>query len=293
VTLPHETKLLHEEKAIETSTLTITKPVTIQIPDGYNIIGLIDGQHRVYAYHEGGDNEMIIGKLRVKQNLLVTGIVYPENVKEEERIKFEAKLFLEINSNQAKAKSDLKQAINVILKPYSSESIARSIVHKLNRKGPLENVFEEHFYDKGRIKTTSIVSYGMKPLVKLSGSDSLFKLWSKAGKGELTEEKNYHLLESYIDYCSNILSMYFGAIKAHLKDTPKWTMDSKAKNRVLSTTALNGFIICLRMLIESKKTKKSFEEYHASFKDLESFSFSKYKSSQYGTLATELYNKFF
>lgn len=293
VTLPHDTKLLNNGKTIETSSLIVTKPVKIQIPDGYCIVGLIDGQHRVYAYHEGGSNDDVIAKLREKQNLLVTGIVYPENIKDDERVKFEAKLFLEINSNQTNAKSDLKQAINVILKPYTSESIARSIIYKLNRRGPLENTFEEHFYDKGKIKVTSIVSYGLKPLVKLSGNDSLFKLWSKAGKKELVKENNFPLLENYIDYCTSILTLYFGAIKFYLKDTSKWTTDAKVNNRVLSTTAINGFIICLRKLVENGKVKRSFDEYQSCFKGLDNFQFSSYKSSHYGALGEDLYSKFF
>lgn len=294
VTLPAETVLLNErEQPLQPSEIIRTESVKIQIPDGGNIIGLIDGQHRVYAYHEGGKNDDQVKHLREKQNLLVTGIIYPKGIKEEERIKFEARLFLEINSNQANAKSDLKQAINVILKPYSSESIARAIINKLNRQGPLENIFEEHFYDKGKVKTTSIVSYGLKPLVKLSGKDSFFSLWNKTGKQELTKEQDHQLLDEYINFCATHLRIYFAAIKNNLEGTNKWTIDNDVNNRALSTTSLNGIIICLRRLIENKKSKRKFEDYKERFKGIESFNFGKYKSSQYGTLADDLYSEFF
>jgi hypothetical protein len=99
------------------------------LPYEYNSIGLIDGQHRVFSYYEGGRDEAKISVLRVQQNLLVTGVIYPSNISRAERSKFEATLFLEINATQTNAKSDLKQAIGVLLQPFSQDSIARRIVN--------------------------------------------------------------------------------------------------------------------------------------------------------------------
>lgn len=65
------------------------------------------------------------------------------NISDRDKVKFEAALFLEINSNQAKAKSDLKQSIGLILTPYTVESIARAVVNKLNADGPLQGFFEQ------------------------------------------------------------------------------------------------------------------------------------------------------
>lgn len=49
---------------------TEVTPTLIEINDKCNIIGLIDGQHRTYAYHEGDDQfEGKISKLRKVQNL--------------------------------------------------------------------------------------------------------------------------------------------------------------------------------------------------------------------------------
>lgn len=293
VTLPNETKLLDSKNnTINPNSLTKTSPVKIQIPDGFNVVGLIDGQHRVYAYHEGGEQEDKITKLREKQNLLVTGIIYPDNIKEKDKTEFEAQLFLEINANQSNAKSDLKQAISVILKPFASESIARMVIHRLNMNGALETLFEEHFYEKGKIKTTSIVSYGLKPIVKLSGEDSFYSLWKNSDKADLLKEKKIDLLYEYIDFCVTELNIFLGAVKAHLKTTNKWTLDHKVKNKALTTTAINGFIICLRFLIADKKVKK-FDAYKNALNDLENFNFSKYKSSQYGSMARDIYAKFF
>lgn len=53
VTLPSDVKPLNESlETIDTLTLTETAPVTIKLPDRPNSIGIIDGQHRVFAYHE-------------------------------------------------------------------------------------------------------------------------------------------------------------------------------------------------------------------------------------------------
>ncbi len=91
ITLPSTTKLLDQNMmTIEFNTVARTQPVEIQLPNEFNIIGLIDGQHRVFAYHEGGKYEDKIKQLREKQNLLVTGIVYPGTISEKDRTKFEA-----------------------------------------------------------------------------------------------------------------------------------------------------------------------------------------------------------
>lgn len=292
VTLPSTTKLLDEsDNTVNPSTLTKTQPVKIQIPDGFNVIGLIDGQHRVFAYHEGGEFESEITKLRVKQNLLVTGIIYPKSMNEVEKSKFEAKLFLEINSNQANAKSDLKQAIGLILNPFSSESIARAVIHKLNTTGPLQDLFERHFYDNNKIKTTSIVSYGLKPIVKLSGIDSFYTLWKEKNKDKLAKGDDMELLNKYIDFCAAELNVFLGAFRKNL-DKDKWTFDKEIVDSILSTSTINGIIICLRSLIENGKTG-DINAYNKKLSNLNLFNFLTYKSSQYGSLAKSLYETYF
>lgn len=292
VTLPNETKLLDEKgNTVDPKEITKTTQVTIQIPNGFNTVGLIDGQHRVFAYHEGGDFDDEIEKLRIKQNLLVTGVIYPSNIRPIDKAKFEAQLFLEINSNQTNAKSDLKQYIGLVLKPFSSESIAKAVIHQLDLLGPLENQFEKHFYEKDKLKTTSIVSYGLKPLVKLSGTDSLYHLWSNLRKAELLKGEDEDLLQEYIQFCVGEINQFLAAVRQVVDDS-KWTTDKNTKNKVLSTSAINGLIICLRRLIEEGKTAKQVV-YVKKLKGLDSFGFSAYKSSQYGAMSRDIYTNFF
>lgn len=292
VTLPSETKLIDKKgNTVDPTKLIKTEPVIIQIPDGFNVIGLIDGQHRVFAYHEGGDFDSEIKKLREKQNLLATGIIYPETINEIERSKFEAKLFLEINSNQATAGSSLKQAIGLILNPFSSESIGRAIVHRLNSGGPLSDKFERPFFDKDKIKMTSIVSYGLRPIVKLSGSNSFFHMWTDKNKGDLLKGDDRVILNKYIDFCTEELNKFFRAIQKTL-DKGKWTSSKDVKNKVLTTTAINGFIICLRKAIEENKVGEQ-DYYEKCFRGLNSFDFSTYKSSQYGAMGRDIFARYF
>eukprot|EP01132_Coremiostelium_polycephalum_P015967 gene15967-19238_t len=171
-------KYLHEEQHETKVQATI-----IKIQNESSIIGIIDGQHRAYAYHEGEDiYEESIAKLRGIQNLLVTGILYPKNENEDKRLKFEAKLFLEINANQSGASSGLKQEIEYYLIPFSTTSIAKYVINQLNLGGPLGTFFERYSYEKDKIKTASIISFGLKPLIKFDGNDSLFKIWNNANK---------------------------------------------------------------------------------------------------------------
>jgi DGQHR domain-containing protein len=295
VTLPNNTQLLDDSgNTLNPASIQQTTPGKIALPSEYNSIGLIDGQHRVFSYYEGGRDEDKIKVLRGQQNLLVTGVIYPPNLSLTERSKFEATLFLEINATQTNAKSDLKQAIGILLQPFSQDSVARRIVNSLNEKGPLSNQFERYFFDKGKIKTTTIVSYGLRQLVKLSGDDSLFKTWSHADKNELAENPTEDLAQQYVDYCATQINIFMGALRSSLPPE-RWTADAKVKGRILTTTILNGFINCLRLIVENKNKIYSFDTYKTKLTstNLGQFTFSSYKSSQYRKLGEALYAKYF
>ena len=292
VTLPSETRILDERKNTkDINKINNTEPVNIQLPNEFNSVGIIDGQHRVFAYHEGGSGDDKIKSLRERQNLLVTGIIYPDDIKKLDKIKFEAKLFLEINSTQTNAKSDLKQAIHLLLSPFKPVSIGKKVIHRLNEKGPLLDQIERHFYDKDKIKTTSIVSYALVPLVKLQGDDSLFKLWSEPGKDRLTDDQDEDVLNRYIDYCVEEINNFLVAIRSVLPND-RWTPVKKVKGRYLTTTIINGFFICLRKLVENEQTG-TIEDYKAKLVNLENFKFDAYHSSQYARMANDLYETFF
>lgn len=292
-TLPSATKI-HDLKTADqlpASGQLSVKPVSISLPDEYNVVGLIDGQHRVYSYHEGVDSyDAQIERLRVKQNLLVTGIIYPSTASEEEKTLFEARLFLEINSRQTKVKSALTQEIELIVNPFSGTAVAKAILIKLARKGALKDKLEEHVFDDAKkLKISSIVSYGLKPLVKWEGTDSLFTAWPENDKKEdVISKKSRQSLDSYIDYCVTELNDLLNAVKVSYPDG--WQIGHESK--LLTPTSINGFIKCLRLILEDSKDR-GFEQYKSKLVNVKDFDFSPYKSSHWNQLGTELYEEFF
>ncbi|MGV1864305.1 MULTISPECIES: DGQHR domain-containing protein [unclassified Rhizobium] len=292
VTLPNDTKLLDENgDTINPKGLQDTQPGIIQIPSRFNTIGIIDGQHRVFSYHEGGLYEDDISKLRVQQNLLVTGIVFPKNMSEEDRLKFEATLFLEINSTQTNARSDLKQEINLIINPYSADSIAKRVANFLNdNNGPLRDEFERYFFEKGKLKTTSVVSFALKPLVNPSSRASLYRLWSDPDKSAILTGSDAVKLTEYVKFCGGEINKLFSAVKANLP-SERWTADRKQPKRFLATANVNGILGALRRS-SAAGTLESFDTYRSKLDGVATFPFDSFKSSQYNRMSGEIFTKF-
>ena len=279
-------------------TKTNVIPTLIEIEDTCNIIGIIDGQHRTYAYHEANDAyEVTINRLRKIQNLLVTGILFPHNEEKEKRRKFEANLFLEINLNQTKVGSKLQQEIELLVNPFSSIAIGKRILKELNTSGPLNNLIEQYSFEKGKIKTASIVSFGLKPLIKIDvqkRSDSLFCLWNNDKKDKLKTKncEEYNLLQEYINFCVlKIRELFIAFHSALTKD--QWTPYSpQTPHGILTVTFMNGVLNVLRLLVENNKINKS-GLYRENLKKLNEFDFKKYKSSQYRKMGEDIYNSYF
>lgn len=287
VTLPNDVKPISADgSTLDPNSLNETAPVQISLPDRPNSVGLIDGQHRVFAYHESIDDDEDIAQLRVQQNLLITGIIYPPNITEPERQKFEAKLFLEINSTQTSAKSPLKQAIGIVLDPYSAESIAARTLAGMAKTGPLAGFIQQYFYETEKLKTASIVSYGLRPLVKTNGSDSLFSVWNNPNKLEVSSENNLAMLEEYISFCVKSINEFLSAVKNNLAKE-RWSTDPKTPKRVLATTYINSFLITMRLLIERGEVL-TFDEAERRLTGLDGFDFSIYHSSQYARMAEKI-----
>lgn len=303
VTLPNDTVLNELDgagKNIDPKSLTSVIGATIAVPYRSNVIGIVDGQHRVFCYHEGDDTyEPKIKTLRGRQNLLVTGIIFPHTYSDLERRRFEAKLFLEINDKQKRTGSELKQSIELILRPYSTIAIAKSVVQRLNAAGALKGMLQTNYFDPPQqIRTSSIVSYGLRPLLKLDGSDSLYTSWKNANKTRLAELQNGaakqvgddDLLDAYVSYCVDSINALLVAAKKQLPLF--WKLERKAKDRQLTPTVINGFIVCLRHLARDKKLAAS-TTYETKLKGLSTFKFAKYTSSGWKALGDDLYSTYF
>lgn len=289
---------LNKKGLFEGNSSTDVTPTFIQINDECNVIGIIDGQHRTYAYHEGDDQyETKISEQRKIQNLLVTGILFPSEESIQKRLKFEANLFMEINSTQTNANSQLKQEIELMLNPFSSIAIAKKILYELNVSGPLGNLIEHYWYEKGKIKTASIVSYGLKPLIKvddIKATDSLYLIWPNAEKSKLKlkDSVDFDLLKDYVVFCVTKIRDIMIALKSELANE-QWTIYShKTQHGILSVTFINGILNVLRLLVQNNKIA-SVDYYRAKLKGIDGFNFRQYKSSQYRKLGEDIYNAYF
>lgn len=301
VTLPNEAVINDPTtgRNVDNADLTTVAPIKISIPLKANMIGLVDGQHRVFCYHDAPTDPLDgeIGKQRVRQNLLVTGLIFPTSWTQAHRREFEARLFLEINDTQARAKSVLKQSIEVLLNPFSTIAVAKEITNRLSRSGPLAGLLQTNFFDPpDKIKTSSIVSYGLRPLVKTDGNDSLFSAWTNPQKDLLNDRKalvddRKAVLQAYISFCAQEINDLLIEAKLSI-GAEKWKPSTKKERQVLGTTSINGFFVCLRLLIESGKSRGR-RTYAQRLTGLGAIKFANYKSSAWKALGTKIYESCF
>jgi DGQHR domain-containing protein len=262
---------------------------TLTFPKEMNSICVIDGQHRIFAHYESGTDskqEQIISKLRKQLHLLVTGLVFPTEMSNEERARIQSEIFVDINSNAKLVPQSVLLQIKRIQNPIAAESLAQFVVEKLNKQGVFQNMLQISSLDNGKIKTASIVRFALRYLVTatpLEGKQSLFNYWN-GHKDDFFKLKS-DAIDEYVEFCVSILRGYFGAIKKNLKE--QWENNS---SKLLSVIAINGFIIALNRQL-SINGVHDFEYYDNIFNswkyDFSSESFP-YTSSQYRKFSTRI-----
>jgi hypothetical protein len=82
--------------------------------------------------------------------------------------------------------------------------------------GPLSGLIERYWFDEHKLKTTSIVSFALKPLVKLNGNDTLFRRWEEPFKNDMASEENNNLLDKYVDFCTDQMNEFLIAARKSL-----------------------------------------------------------------------------
>ena len=259
------------------------------IPDEMNSICVIDGQHRIFAHYEAAESdktEKRISVLRKQLHLLVTGLIFPDEMKEAERIQLQSEIFLDINNNSKKVAANVLTHIEMIKDPFSDIGLARRVIEKLNKKNVFLNRFELSAIDENKIKVASIIKYALKYLVSINPADdreSMFNFWN--GNKELFEKKDMGELDNYLEFCAKSINMYFSAIKNAFSQ--EW---NDPKSKILSVVSINGFIIALNRMLP-KYGLKDFAFYSDHFHKL-SIDFSKenfrYTSSQYRMFSSQL-----
>lgn len=291
VVLPDDVQFYNKDNnnPIDLEDIDQFKSCKMFIPKEMNSICIIDGQHRIFAHYEGNDNdrsEKNISSLRKKLHLLVTGLIFPKEMRDFERLQLQSKIFLDINSNAKSVPPDVLLHIQGLRDPFSDFGISREVINRLNKESIFNDRFEMSSLDKGKIKIASIIKFALKYLVTLEPADgkkSIYNYWTgnKEGIGNLEEDA----LNEYIKYVVNYLKMYFSAIKKHNNNI--WN-DSESK--ILSVTSINGYLIALRRQLTATGMK-DFEYYDTCFAKL-SKNYSKenfgYTSSQYYMFSTEI-----
>ncbi len=267
VSLPENVTLYrvenNRENIVNQENLDQIENLKMRFPKNINSIGIIDGQHRIFAHYEGTDNyETIISQLREDRHLLATGVLFPQTFREQEKVKIESEIFLQINSTQKKVDPALLQHIESIKDPYSSLGIARKIIVSLNKRAPFLDKFKLYSFETKNIKTPSIIKWGLKDLVDMDiERETLFKYWQKDNKDILLENEfgvEYEaLFDEYIQFCVSSISQFFNAVRSNFTDF--WILDPSSK--LLKVTALTGFLISFRKSLPIYNEVKGYRFY--------------------------------
>ena len=260
----------------------------LSIPRDFNTIGIIDGQHRVYAYHEGGKLDGKVSVLRKKLHLLVTGIVFPETMPEIEVRKIQSKIFVDINGNAKPVDAGLLLHIKKMQAPLADTSLAQDVIDSLNRRGLFEDKFQESKLSTGKIRSASIVKFALRYLVAIDpveGKGSFIKYWG--GDVAALRSENEDAMESYIGFCAKSLDDYFLSVQRTFAADWKWEGGSTL---LPSVVTINGFLLALSkvLLKEGPQTKAYYFEKFKKLKvDFSKKKF-KYRSSQYHKFAHQI-----
>lgn len=286
VSLPEDTIIRDSDgNKVSQSGIDLKHSYTMVIPEKMESIGVIDGQHRVLAYHEGHSSdayERSVAKLRKKQHLLVTGLVYKKGISEDEKRRFEAGLFLDINSKQDPVKAALRQDIEAILDPNSRTAISKSIVRILNSEGVLSGLLEENPLQVGKfVRTASLIKHGLNPAISDQVNDTLWAVWpDKKSKDSLKTMSQIRLRE-YSSFCASEIERLISAFKEGHEEM--WDLENE-ESQMLTATTLTGLMHFLRRVIAAGESR-THDDYLRYFGKLDYSEFSKgrfrFKSSNW------------
>lgn len=286
VSLPDEVYFLDKQtnKQLSIDQIKDAGDYKLVLPDEFNTICVIDGQHRVFAHFHGEDNlDKKIRPLRKKLHLLVTGLIYPTTMSYTDRIKYESEIFLDINDNAKKVSADLLLFIQTLRDPFSDYGVARRVLVRLNQRNPFRNLLELSSTEPAKIKVASIIKYALRSPVAITDSarkDNLYYYWVRETGKDLVNNKDKDTLDEYIDYVVRKLGEYFVALKDVFEE--EWASND---SKILSTITINGFIMAYQHYIEINGVDHGIQQYREAFQKLKSITFTKadfpYTSSQY------------
>lgn len=264
------------------------------LPDIMNSVCVIDGQHRIFAHYEAPPTEKYeakIAPLRKQLHLLVTGLIFPQDMVDVDRKQIQSTIFLDINDNTKKVAANVLTHIEMIKDPFSDVGLARRVLERLNKERTFLNRFELSALDESKIKVASIIKFALRYLVTITpaeGKTSLYEQW--AGDKNAFSQKSEDALHFYIDFCAKSIDMYFSAIRDTFKN--EW---NDPNSKLISVISINGFIIAFNRQL-AKNGIRDYTFYNQCLKKL-SVSFSKegflYTSSQYRKFSNQILTEAF
>ena len=294
VSLPDDIQFFNEKnEPVKLKEISTHGAYTMEIPDRMNSICVIDGQHRIYAHYESmtkDSNELQMERMRKRLHLLVTGIIYPKDMKKSDRTKFESQIFLNINTNAKHVSPEVLIHIESMANPLGANGLARAVLEKMNKNGPFAQKLETSSLVTGKIKTSSMVKFALRNLVDVKSKNKYFyHHWD--GNKQLLLDGDEEALDAYVTYCANNLSMYFNAVRNVFNDA--WVDDN---SKLLSVISINGFIIAFGYCMDQYGIK-DFQFYKNALSNMALVDFSKenfpYTASQYNKFAREKINPCF
>ncbi len=260
----------------------------LSLPSEYNTLGIIDGQHRVYAYHEGGDNDDTVSRLRRDRHLLVTGVMFPVTMGDDERLKLQSQIFLDINKNAKPISPDLLLYIQKLQNPLADTSLAQDVLGCMNDRGVFKDRLQRTTLNAHGIKTASIIKFALRYVVSiddLENKKSLIAYWD--GDKEALTRNNIAARKKYVGFCVEWLNKFFAGVKEAWKE--HWS-DDDVTTLLPSVVTINGCLIAYRHQLPANGLRDvSFFKTHFSkwTMDFSKQSF-EFRSSQYGRFAKEL-----
>ena len=260
----------------------------LSLPYEYNSICLIDGQHRVYAYHEGGSHEDAVAPLRRDRHLLVTGVMFPPTMEDGEKLKLQSQIFLDINKNAKPISANLLLYIQKLQNPLADTSIAQDVLESMNEHGVFKDQFQKSTLNSHGIKTASIIKFAMRYVVGIedeNNKESLIYYWP--GNKNALKRNNIEARNDYISFCVEWLNKFFSGVKQAWHE--HWNTDNST-TLLPSVVTINGCLIAYRRQLKRNGLKNTpffatkFSQWTHDF-EKETFG---YRSSQYGRFAKDL-----
>lgn len=260
---PNTITLVLNNECVEETKKGKTK---LSIPKKFSSIDIIDGQHRLYGYTKSNIRQETLEK----SEILATAIKFRTS-KIEEITKNAAKVFVEINSNQARVKNNLIYLIKYdVLGEKDSEALAGKIILLCNNSPdsrPLGNIFltnslnRKNKFHLPSIPITTIVDNDLIPFIKglktNKKSISEKEFINVFGNSRVYFEKNNLAL---CKKSKSILDQYFN----YVKQVFKYDWKEDANTFLISSKYISAFIRLLRYYLYDKgislsDTKKELE----------------------------------